>query len=418
MSPKTDFHALANYLAELEQDTVTMTIDEIRSKVGHLPQTAMRHTWWADSGDATRGMARHLKAVGWKRLEARLSERKVKFCRMAMNLAEMHLALRPTAKKKIYDLLGQAGISTAGWHKKFDGTAVVKVKSNPNFCYNWSFGTPEEGYVLCIWYEFLRVDGDEIVYTENMRALAKRLTEQSNDERVDEAQRRRAASQASRATQYDIVLADSFKASSAVRVIVSDGTRHDREQQDEEGSSTVKNRELDRMPWYVHSYSVQTGDIRMVRGRRPDTLEDVATEPGDEKNDGDKKRPDKIQLRAIRVRQGQVDFRSELRAEYSDTCAVTGCTVIELLDAAHIRPHSVAPNYNSSNGLLLRTDIHTLFDLYKLCIDSDMKVRLSQDLLDSPEYQVLEGRLIKLPKSARARPDKDALQERFQQFRP
>lgn len=68
-------------------------------------------------------------------------------------------------------------------------------------------------------------------------------------------------------------------------------------------------------------------------------------------------------LRQIRARRGQQAFRDELRTRYGDQCVVSGCKTLHVLEAAHIRPYRGEPDNHSDNGLLLRADIHTLFDL-------------------------------------------------------
>jgi hypothetical protein len=61
-------------------------------------------------------------------------------------------------------------------------------------------------------------------------------------------------------------------------------------------------------------------------------------------------------------RLGQGAFRVLVTETYGRRCAVTGEPVLPVLDAAHIRPVSQGGLHSLSNGLLLRTDVHTLFD--------------------------------------------------------
>ncbi|MCY1031649.1 HNH endonuclease signature motif containing protein [Corallococcus sp. BB11-1] len=70
-----------------------------------------------------------------------------------------------------------------------------------------------------------------------------------------------------------------------------------------------------------------------------------------------------IITRAIRARRGQAVFRQELRERFADTCVITRCGLVDLLEAAHIAPYRGEKDNHVSNGLLLRADIHTLFDL-------------------------------------------------------
>lgn len=76
------------------------------------------------------------------------------------------------------------------------------------------------------------------------------------------------------------------------------------------------------------------------------------------------------QMRSVAVRKGQPRLRRDLLEAYDGRCAVTGCDVPEALDAAHIHGHATGGSMHVSNGLLLRSDIHTLFDCGLLVIDT------------------------------------------------
>lgn len=113
--------------------------------------------------------------------------------------------------------------------------------------------------------------------------------------------------------------------------------------------------------------------------------------------------------RSIVVRRGQGAFRNKLFAAYGRQCAVTGCSVEDLLEAAHIVPYKGSQTNHPQNGLLLRTDIHTLFDCGLIAIDPDkMKLVLSPKLAHS-SYRVLSDKPIRIPKSPAERPDAAAL---------
>lgn len=71
----------------------------------------------------------------------------------------------------------------------------------------------------------------------------------------------------------------------------------------------------------------------------------------------------------IHARRGQPAFRRELLKQFKGACVVTRCRLPDLLEAAHIAPYRGAKDHHPSNGLLLRADIHTLFDLDLLGID-------------------------------------------------
>ncbi|GAA4759101.1 HNH endonuclease [Actinomycetospora chibensis] len=95
--------------------------------------------------------------------------------------------------------------------------------------------------------------------------------------------------------------------------------------------------------------------------------------------------------REIVTRQGSRAFRSALLAAYGSRCAVTGCDVEQILDAAHITPYRGSESNSIANGLLLRTDIHTLFDRLLLAIEPGSgRVALSRQLA-STSYSWLDG---------------------------
>lgn len=92
---------------------------------------------------------------------------------------------------------------------------------------------------------------------------------------------------------------------------------------------------------------------------------------------------DKIRFAAIRARRGQADFRKRLLTAYKGRCCISGCAIQDILEAAHIQPHAAEPNYDTRNGLLLRADLHTLFDLNLLAVDERMYIHLSPQVKDS-----------------------------------
>jgi putative restriction endonuclease len=66
--------------------------------------------------------------------------------------------------------------------------------------------------------------------------------------------------------------------------------------------------------------------------------------------------------------------------------------VVGLLEAAHLRPYRGVGDNHPSNGLLLRSDLHTLFDLDMLGIEPDtLRVVLRSDLKGT-EYEMYDGK--------------------------
>ena len=120
-------------------------------------------------------------------------------------------------------------------------------------------------------------------------------------------------------------------------------------------------------------------------------------------------------LAAIVRRQGQAQFRRILLKAYNGKCAVTGCEVVDVLEAAHIRAY-LGPNTNRvQNGLLLRGDVHTLFDLGLLRIDADhLTVALASRVIGRiPD--VIEGAPLHLPANKAEWPDVEALRQHGEQ---
>lgn len=115
-------------------------------------------------------------------------------------------------------------------------------------------------------------------------------------------------------------------------------------------------------------------------------------------------------LASIARRRGQKAFRGALLDAYAGKCAVTGCALREVLEAAHITPYQGRRTNHVQNGLLLRSDIHTLFDLQLLSINSDDFTVVLAPHLSTTEYGFWNGKPINLPSDAAKRPSVDALQ--------
>jgi hypothetical protein len=120
--------------------------------------------------------------------------------------------------------------------------------------------------------------------------------------------------------------------------------------------------------------------------------------------------------RAIASRRGQPKFRTDLFGLYDGTCAVTGCRVSDVIEAAHIIPYNGKRTNHIENGLLLRSDVHNLFDHFLISIDpSSLQIRVSQSLQGS-EYMEFDGKYLKLPVDLKKRPSSKALEWHFSQF--
>ena len=117
-------------------------------------------------------------------------------------------------------------------------------------------------------------------------------------------------------------------------------------------------------------------------------------------------------LRAIKERRGQRKFRDSLLCAYNSRCAITSCAIVDVLESAHIYPYRGPDTNTVNNGILLRADLHTLFDCGLISIDVDtMKVRISPHLHGS-EYECYQDRLLTLPAKKRCWPNREALKMR------
>ncbi|WP_027257810.1 HNH endonuclease [Leisingera aquimarina] len=116
-----------------------------------------------------------------------------------------------------------------------------------------------------------------------------------------------------------------------------------------------------------------------------------------------------FQFRSVATRRGQAGFRNGLLTTYDSKCCLSGCDVPAALEAAHIAPYMGDHSNKLSNGLLLRSDLHTLFDLGLLSFDENYCALLSPELLASHQYAELKGRRINLPRSTGDQPDSAAL---------
>lgn len=103
-------------------------------------------------------------------------------------------------------------------------------------------------------------------------------------------------------------------------------------------------------------------------------------------------------MRKAIVREGQPAFRRHLLRVYEGQYAVTECAIPELLEDAYRRPYTGSWHSRACYGLLLRTEIHTLFDKGLLWIDNDYGVCLAPVIMRS-EYNALQGKSLRLPVS-------------------
>ncbi len=117
----------------------------------------------------------------------------------------------------------------------------------------------------------------------------------------------------------------------------------------------------------------------------------------------------------VHPRLGQGLFRVEVTEAYDRKCAITGERTLPVLEAAHIKPYSLVQQHKVSNGLLLRSDLHRLFDGGYLTIDpKDRRVvvsdRIREEFQNGKEYYQFEDRVLREPDQWWARPSAENLE--------
>jgi putative restriction endonuclease len=111
----------------------------------------------------------------------------------------------------------------------------------------------------------------------------------------------------------------------------------------------------------------------------------------------------------IRPRLGQGAFRLAVTDAYNRECAITGGRVLPALEAAHIQSYGSGGEHEVSNGLLLRRDIHSVFDAGYLTFDEDLCVvvsdRVRTEFNNGNEYRRLHGERLRPPPNPKFHPD-------------
>jgi putative restriction endonuclease len=112
---------------------------------------------------------------------------------------------------------------------------------------------------------------------------------------------------------------------------------------------------------------------------------------------------------AVRPRLGQGGFRVLVTDTYERRCAVTGERVLPVLEAAHVKPVAQGGTHRVENGLLLRMDLHKLFDRGYVTVTPDHRLRVSrhlrEDFHNGEHYRQLDGSEIWVPRLRKERPN-------------
>jgi putative restriction endonuclease len=115
----------------------------------------------------------------------------------------------------------------------------------------------------------------------------------------------------------------------------------------------------------------------------------------------------------ILPRLGQGAFRVLVTDIYRRRCAITQERTLPALEAAHIRPYAEGGKHEARNGLLMRRDIHSLFDAGYVTVTPELHFevsrRIREEFDNGKHYYALHGKRIDLPKEIGQHPDPKAL---------
>lgn len=118
-----------------------------------------------------------------------------------------------------------------------------------------------------------------------------------------------------------------------------------------------------------------------------------------------------LQMRHIRLRRHRSQFRENLMNAYGRCCAISGVAVEEVLEAAHLDSHAETGDNSNDNGLILRADLHALFDEGLLLIEPETLIVRVARTITGLLYRDLDGRLLN-----GSGPRRTALQNRWAKF--
>ncbi|PIE53426.1 restriction endonuclease [Candidatus Fermentibacteria bacterium] len=116
----------------------------------------------------------------------------------------------------------------------------------------------------------------------------------------------------------------------------------------------------------------------------------------------------------VKPRLGQGGFRVLVTDSYQRRCAFSGEKTLPALDAAHIKPYTIGHDHSVSNGILLRKDIHALFDRGYITVSPDYRIevsrRIKEEFENGRDYYKFHGTEMRLPVTQDKKPDRNALE--------
>ena len=116
----------------------------------------------------------------------------------------------------------------------------------------------------------------------------------------------------------------------------------------------------------------------------------------------------------VRRRRGQREFRFKLMEKFGEICAFSGEQPPQVLEAAHINSFAQTGEHHLNGGLLLRRDIHSLFDANLISVNPDSwKIQIAPRLQRFETYKPLDNRNLFVPEGSR--PNIDLVRSHFDQ---
>lgn len=159
--------------------------------------------------------------------------------------------LRPTQKRRVIDLVREAGIDVGDWaNSSVKGEAGASA--NPKYCYEWAFSDASV-VVLNLWHGDLIEEDGMIFQRGNLRADAEHHAKNNGK-----------AAWIARARGFDQAVAHAYSGNLPIRVIINDGQRR-RPLDVNAKASRVNRRDLDKATWSAKSYDASTGGYDIVR---------------------------------------------------------------------------------------------------------------------------------------------------------
>lgn len=118
--------------------------------------------------------------------------------------------------------------------------------------------------------------------------------------------------------------------------------------------------------------------------------------------------------RLVTQRLGQGGFKAVMLDVYEQRCAITGHKIRPTLEAAHIKSVAAGGEHRVDNGLLLRADVHKMFDTGYITVDPGLRLRVSPRLHtefgNGDEFYAREGETIRVPRRTDFRPNREFLE--------